>query len=111
MNKEEILAKSREENKNRDLYITQVNNTANSLGGIVTLFLATFFFIIQAVVGKGFNFGLYAIVFSFGAVNFLVKANSLREKKYTILAIVYGAITLILTVVYVLSLLSTTKVR
>ena len=44
MNKEEILAKSRAENKNKDVYEIEVLKQANSCGIIVMAVLAVIFF-------------------------------------------------------------------
>lgn len=106
MKKDEILSKSREENKKRDPYALEVQANASAISGLTALALTTVFFVIQSVVGRGFNFGLYAVAVSFGGVNFLVKAIYLKQKKDVVLAIVYLVVTLILSVIHIANLLS-----
>ncbi|MDD2427586.1 MAG: DUF6442 family protein, partial [Eubacteriales bacterium] len=63
MNKEEILAKSRAENKNQDVFAKEVSRIGGNVAAAVAAILATIFFVIQILVGSGTNYGLYAIVF------------------------------------------------
>ena len=64
MNREEILAKSRAEKQNRDIYEQEVLKQASKSAVVVQMGLAAIFFVIQILVGKGINWGLWAIVFS-----------------------------------------------
>ena len=64
MNKEEILEKSRAENKNKDIYEQEILKQANSSAVIVMMVLATVFFAVQIFVGGGTNWGIWALVFS-----------------------------------------------
>ena len=57
MNKEEILEKSRAENKNKDIYEQEILKQANSSAVIVMMVLATVFFAVQIFVGGGTNWG------------------------------------------------------
>lgn len=63
MNKDDILTKSRLENKNRDIYERELLKQASEKATIVQMVLATIFFVIQILVDKGTNWGLWAIVF------------------------------------------------
>ncbi len=81
MNKEEILEKSRIENKNLDLFEREVSQKAGNLAAIVAAILATVFYVIQVFVGLGQNYGLYAVVFSIPATGYLVKAFRMKNKK------------------------------
>lgn len=105
MNKEEILSKSRNENKGRDLYEDQVYAHAGAIGSLISLLLATILFIVQSLVGKGFNFALYAIIFSLGATSFTIKAISMKRKRDLIGAIVYITATLFFSCVHIYQLL------
>ncbi len=51
MYKDEILAKSRAENKNKDIYEEEILKQANSYAVIVLMALATLFFAVQLFVG------------------------------------------------------------
>ena len=105
MKKDDILAKSREENNNRDLYEQQLQISAGSASALVSLLLATALFILQAVIAHKFNVGLYALVFSYGATNYVFRAIELKRRQDIILAILYSAFTIGLTAIYVYQLL------
>ena len=64
MNKDEILAKSRAENKNKDVYEQEVLKQASRSAVVVQMSFATLFFVTQIMTGGGINWGLWAIVFS-----------------------------------------------
>ena len=107
MNKDAILAKSREENKNRDLYVEQVTANANSVSSLVTLLFATTLFLIQSFVKNEFNYGLYAIVLCSSTVVFTVRAIRLKRKRDILFAVLFTLATLIFTALFVLSLFVT----
>lgn len=110
MDKDDILAKSREENKDRDLYKEEINIRASSAGSIVALLLTTVFFILQTILKKEFNFGLYAILFSFGATNFIMRAVCLKRRRDIVFAIIYTLATVVLTVVFTYQLIASSAV-
>ena len=62
MNKDEILAKSRAENKNKDVYEQEVLKQASRSAVVVQMALATLFFVTQIFTGGGVNWGLWALV-------------------------------------------------
>ena len=92
MNKEEILAKSRAENKNKDVYELEVLKQANACGVIVMAVLAVIFFSVQIFVGAGHNWGLWALVFSPTMATYWVKYIRLRRKHELLIAIAYTVI-------------------
>ena len=51
MDKEEILKKSREENKNMDVYDLEVQRDGRNIGAVVAVILAFVFFVIQLCTG------------------------------------------------------------
>ena len=89
MNKEEILEKSRAENKNKDIYELEVVKQSGTSTVIVMMVLATIFFAAQIFVGGGTNWGLWAIVFSAYMTTFWVKYIRLRRKHELVMAIAY----------------------
>ena len=89
MNKEEILQKSRAENKNKDVYEQEVLKQAGSSAVIVMMVLATIFFAAQIFVGGGTNWGIWALVFSANMTTFWVKYIKLRRKHELLMAIAY----------------------
>ena len=106
MNKEEILEKSRSENKNKDFYAEELNTIAATISSFCALILATVFFVIQLIVGQGFNFGLYAICFSVGAVQFIIKAIHLKRKRDVFPAIFYSLVTVTLSCIHIYQLVT-----
>lgn len=89
MNKEEILEKSRAENKNKDNYEQEILKQANSSAVIVMMVLATVFFAVQIFVGGGTNWGIWALVFSANMTTLWVKYIKLRRKHELVMAIAY----------------------
>lgn len=109
MNKDEILAKSRKENKDRDLYSEEISTSAGVTSSFIALFLTTIFFILNCVINREYNWGLYAIVVSFGATNFIMKAIHIKRKRDIIFAVIYSVATLVLTVIYICQLVATSR--
>lgn len=62
MNREEILERSRRENRNRDYYEEELAKQGGTIVGGSMVLLATAFCVIQFLMGGGINYGLYAIV-------------------------------------------------
>lgn len=63
MNKEEILERSRKENKNQDVFEKDIIIKSNRYSCMASAILATLFFVVQIFTGEGINYGLYAVVF------------------------------------------------
>lgn len=89
MNKDEILAKSRAENKNRDVYEQEVLKQASRSAVVVQMALAAIFFVTQIFVSGGPNWGLWAIVLSVSMTINWVKYIRLHRKYELAIAIVY----------------------
>lgn len=81
MNREEILSKSRAENKNKDIYELEIQKQANTYAVIVLLILATIFTAVQIVTGGGINYGLYALAFCGNMTLAWVKYMKQRQNK------------------------------
>lgn len=64
MNRDEILAKSRAEHKDQDIYEQEVLRQAAKTATIVQMLFALIFLIAQLVATKTLNWGLWAVVFS-----------------------------------------------
>ena len=92
MDKEEILEKSRAENKNKDIYEQEVLKQANTSVVLVMSVLAAVFFVVQIFVGGGMNWGMWALVFSASMTTFWVKYIKLRRKHDLVMAIAYTVI-------------------
>ncbi|MDU5335799.1 DUF6442 family protein [Enterococcus sp.] len=109
MKKEEILAKSRDENRKNDPYQAEIQRRSSSFSGVVVVFLSTILFVIQLVMDRGFNFGLYAVAFAYGATDFLVRYFYLRRRRELLFGVIYLVVTIILIILHIAQLRSGTK--
>ncbi len=110
MNKEEILAKSRAENKNKDLYGMDVSKRAGSVTVVVMMAIAGVFFIVQILTGGGLNFGMWALVFSADMTNHWVKYGKLRLKGELLAALSYTLIVAVLSGCHIYHLLASAAI-
>lgn len=106
MDKNEILEKSRAENKNRDLYAQEVSKTANSAAVLVMLIIAAVFFLVQLYVGGGPNFGIWAIIFGSDMALHWVRFIKLHSKVELVMAIFYTVIVAVFSGYHIYSLIS-----
>lgn len=110
MNKEEILEKSRKDNRNQDVFEKEVVRDAGNIGAIVAVILATIFFVIQILLGEGMNYSLYAIVFSVPATGFIVKAIRLKRKHEILVAAIYTIAVLGFSAAHIHNLLTSSSI-
>lgn len=73
------------------------------------LLLTTILFVIQLVMDRGFNFGLYAVAFAYGATDFLVRYFYLRRRRELLFGVIYLVVTIILIILHIAQLRSGTK--
>lgn len=106
MNKEEILEKSRKENKGQDKYEEEIIGNGHSVGIILASILATIFYVIQIMLGEGSNLSLYAIIGAFLSGIFITKAIKLKRKHEIITAIIYVVLTLACTITHIYQLIN-----
>lgn len=104
--KEEILAKSRLENKDKDLFVKEVEIKAGNTAAFAAVLLATLFFVVQILVGGGMNYGFYAIVFSVQATGKTFKAIRIKCKNDITFSAIYIIITLMLTSIFISDLIN-----
>ena len=104
MNKDEILAKRRAENRNKDVYEQEVIKQARQKAVVVQMALATLFFAIQIFVGKGTNWGLWALVFSANMTISWVKYIKLHRKYELGIAIAYTILVFVMSGCYIYDL-------
>ncbi len=83
MNKEEILAMSRKENKDRDLYALQINKLGESISLMAIVIFCTLLFVVNIFAGNGFKMELYAPVAIVNAVQYTIKYKMSDENKKT----------------------------
>lgn len=110
MNKEEILEKSRAENKNKDIYEQEVLKQASSTAVKVTATLALIFFMAQISVGGGTNLGIWALVFSADMTTSWVRYIKLRRKHEFVMAIAYTILVSAFSGCHIYNLISTSAI-
>ena len=111
MNKDEILAKSRAEHKNRDVYEQEVLKQASRSAVVVQMALATLFFVTQIFTGGGVNWGLWALVFSASMTINWVKYIKLHRKYELLTAIAYTILVSIMSGYYIYNLIVSSPVQ
>lgn len=111
MNKDEILAKSRAENKNKDVYEQEVLKQASRSAVVVQMALATLFFVMQIFTGGGVNWGLWAIVFSASMTINWVKYIKLHRKYELLIAVAYTILVSIMTGYYIYNLIVSSPIQ
>ena len=111
MNKDEILAKSRAEHKNRDVYEQEVLKQASRSAVVVQMALATLFFVTQIFTGGGVNWGLWALVFSASMTINWVKYIKLHRKLELLIAIAYTILVSIMSGYYIYNLIVSSPIQ
>ncbi|MDD4772714.1 MAG: DUF6442 family protein [Eubacteriales bacterium] len=110
MKKEEILEKSRKENKNQDVFEKEVSRIGGNSAAVAAAILATVFFVIQIFVGGGTNYGLYAVVFSIPATGYIIKAIYMKRKSHIRLAAIYIFVTLLFSIIHIRYLITASNI-
>lgn len=110
MNKEEILEKSRKENKNQDVYEKEVIIQGNRYACLTAAILATIFFVIQFFTGGDMDYGLYAIVFSMPMAGFWMKYAKLRKKHELFVAICYTVAVVLFSALHIYGLIASSAI-
>ena len=106
MNKEEILAESRKEHKNQDIYEKEVIIKGFRYASIASMTLAFIFVIIQLSIEGRLNYGLFAVVFTVQATNCLYSYIKLRKRSDLICAIGYTVLVLVSSAIHINMLIS-----
>lgn len=110
MNKEEILARSRAENKNKDLYGIDISKLAGSITTVVMMVIAGIFFVVQIITGGGLNFGMWALVFSADMIDHWVKYIKLRLRGELLAALLYTLIVAAMSVYHIYNLIASSTI-
>ncbi len=90
MKKEEILAKSREENKDKDMYSEEVAKIAGRVSSLVASAVTLFVYLFELFTTGKSNLAIYSIVFSIFATTSIIRYIKLKEKKDLICSIIYS---------------------
>lgn len=92
MNKEEILAKSRQENKNQDLYDLQISEKSATVGVLTGVIICTILFVFEIFVCGNTNFSLWSILAGINASVGIYKGIKLRKCSTLAMGIMYAVI-------------------
>ncbi|MDE6746242.1 MAG: hypothetical protein K2J72_06340 [Oscillospiraceae bacterium] len=87
MDKNEILEKSRNENKNADPYEMEINAKAHSYGLWSTLLLCVILAFIKFIKEQRFDFSLVAMMWVLNAVTSTYRAVKLKEQMLVVQAV------------------------
>lgn len=90
MDKQEVLKKSREENKGKDYPDQESIRNSVMKGWMVTVFLATVFSVIDGLIFFRFPFEMLSAVLAGLSVVFFTKYYSLKKRHELCIAILYG---------------------
>lgn len=95
MNREEILAKSRNENQNRDIYELEVIRKGQRIAGLIGLSVTfALMFVERVILDSGMNYGYFLIILSAATGLWLYKAVKLKRKHEAFLAVLWAAFTI-----------------
>lgn len=106
MNKDEILEKSRRENKKQDEFDKQVLLEGSRAGIVVAAILATIFMLVQILMDGGINYGMYGMLFAMLASMSVVKAVRMKRKHEIALAVFHTGFALLLCLAHLYHLLT-----
>ena len=108
MNKEEILEKSRAENKKKDIYELEIEAKALQVGGAIVVTIISILFLTELILTGLTNFGFYIVIAAFNGGFYTYQAIKKADKKflYYFTGITWLIITIIYSIFYILDLLS-----
>ena len=106
MNKEEILAESRKEHKNQDIYEKEVIIKGYKYACFAMIALALILEIIQVSIKDRLDYGLCAVVFTVQAMNCWYSFIKLRKRSDLICAIGFTVIVLVNSAIHISMLIS-----
>lgn len=104
MTKDEILEKSRAENRNKDLVDLEVKNKGQRLGGIMGVLVAALLLSIEQLLNLGINYGYFLIILSADLAIFIYRSIKLRQKSDMVIALPFGAMFVYSLIMYIGSL-------
>lgn len=110
MNKDEILERSRKENRNQDFYEKEVVIQGNRYACLAAALLATIFFVLQIIAGGEMNYGLYAVVSAIPMAGFWMKYTKLQKRHELFVAVCYTIATLSFSIAHIYMLFSSSQI-
>jgi len=101
MNKEEILEKSRTENKNMDEYEKSVLSSAGKLAAQIGMLMCCVIAVLEVIFLDHISYASWMIYFSILSTIFIYKYLKIKDKHELLLAALYGAIFIMFTVLFI----------
>lgn len=105
MTKEEILEKSRKENRNVDMFDLEIQKKAASIAIIAAIFLGTIIFAVNFLVTKNPHYDVFILICGMESVLFFVKFVKMKKIHELIVAICYTAGFLLFTAAWIINLI------
>ena len=102
MGKDEILRRSREENKNGDEFTLKTMACARGIALLVVVITLNLFFFAELIATGNINYGYYAVILSSTATINLVTAIRMKSKARIIVSGIFCLTVLVLIVAYLL---------
>ncbi len=96
MNKEEILEKSKKENKNRDPYEMEVSNNGFTLGFVSAMMIGIILWAVELIATGICEYRIYCLAVAVIAVSSLYRGVKLKNKRLVCI----GVLTLLLTLFF-----------
>ena len=104
MKKEEILEKSRNENKNADELELSVISSAGKIAAKIGMLICCLIAVLQVIFTGSISYESWMIYFSILSTMFIVKYIKLHQKDELVLSILYSAFFIFFTVLFILRL-------
>lgn len=104
MNREEILQKSREENKGIDMAERDAGRQDAVWASMVALIVATALYIIELLAGKGLNPALYVVALSIQVTAWGCKARRTKDRNMIVVASMFAFALLMMLIAYIITL-------
>jgi len=89
MDKDEILARSREENKDRDFVEAEALSKANTIALSVGIFVCGLLSVLHTIFTDTLDYGIWTVYFSALATTMIVKFVKLRRRHELVIGLLY----------------------
>ncbi len=110
MNKEEILAKSRQENKEKDLYEVEIAKKSSEIAAIAGVIVCGVLYATEIIVCGSKNNSLWSIIAAMICVNNLYQGIKFKRKSRLALGIVWALITVASLVAALINIFDTSTI-
>lgn len=110
MNKEEILAKSREENKNIDLAELEIIGNSEQLAGAIASILCFALYLVETIITGNDNYSLWGVFSTYIAADSIYKGIKMKKKFSVIFGVVWAGVAIVSIVTAVMTFISTGRV-